>query len=84
MEISEPIMRFSRADEENDEAILIKLDLLEENQNLADVRMVAQKQRMKRYNNHRANLCYFKVRDLVLRKVTHKTRKVNARKLRPN
>lgn len=43
MEIREPIIRYYWANEEaNNEALLIKIDLLEEHQNLAYVRMVAQ------------------------------------------
>ncbi|XP_070009256.1 uncharacterized protein LOC142162268 [Nicotiana tabacum] len=84
VEIGEPTMRYYRVNEqENDEAMLIKLDLLEEHQNLAYVRMMAQKQRIERYYNYRKHLCYFKVGDLVLRKITHNTWEVNAGKLRP-
>ncbi|XP_075083415.1 uncharacterized protein LOC142167154 [Nicotiana tabacum] len=82
--IGEPAIRYSRANEEaKNEAMLIKLNLLEEHRNLAYVRMMAQKQRMKRYYNRRANLRHFNVRDLILRKVTQSTREVNAGKLGP-
>lgn len=63
--------------------LLLKLDLLDEHRNLAYVRMVAQKKRMERYYNCRVNLCYFKVGDLVLRKVTQSTWEVNAGKMGP-
>ncbi|XP_075107131.1 uncharacterized protein LOC142180103 [Nicotiana tabacum] len=69
--VGEPTLRFSRANEEaNNEALLVKLDLLKEHRDLAYVRMVVQKQMMETYYNRRANLQYFQVRDLVLRKVT--------------
>nr|XP_009624278.1 uncharacterized protein LOC104115369 [Nicotiana tomentosiformis] len=56
-DIGEPNIRYSRANEEaNNEVLLSKLDFLEEHRNLAYVRMVAQNQRMKRYYNRRANL----------------------------
>nr|XP_033510387.1 uncharacterized protein LOC117275141 [Nicotiana tomentosiformis] len=68
--LGEPALRFSRAEEEtNNEALLVKLDLLKDHQDLAYVRMVAQKKTMER--------------DLVMRKVTKFTRKVNAGKLGP-
>ncbi|XP_070036539.1 uncharacterized protein [Nicotiana tomentosiformis] len=82
VEVGEPTLRFSRANEEaNNEVLLVKLDLLEEHRNMTYVRMVAQKQRMKRYYNRRVNLHYFKVRDLVLRRVTQRTRDINAGKM---
>ncbi|XP_070039246.1 uncharacterized protein [Nicotiana tomentosiformis] len=65
------------------EALLVKLDLLEEHRDLAYVRMVTQKQMMERYYNRRSNLRYVKVRDLVLRRVSQRTREVNAGKLGP-
>ncbi|XP_070039198.1 uncharacterized protein [Nicotiana tomentosiformis] len=84
MEMEEPTLRFSRANEETyNEALLVKLDLLKEHRDVAYVRVVAQNQRMKRYYNRRANLGYFKVWDLVMRKVTQNTREVNAGKLGP-
>ncbi|XP_070035574.1 uncharacterized protein [Nicotiana tomentosiformis] len=74
MEVGEPTLRYFREDEEfNNEAMLINLELLEERRDLARVRMEAQKQRMERYYNRRANFCYFKVGDLVLKKVTQNT-----------
>ncbi|XP_070056317.1 uncharacterized protein [Nicotiana tomentosiformis] len=84
VEVGEPTLRYFLADEEaNNEALLVKLDLLDERRDLAHIRMVAQKQRMERYYNRRANLRYFKVGDLVLRKVTQNTREINAGKLGP-
>ncbi|XP_070049164.1 uncharacterized protein [Nicotiana tomentosiformis] len=61
---------FSGDEETNNEAMLVKLELLDECRDLARIRMAAQKRRMERYYNRRANLRYFKVGDLVLRKVT--------------
>ena len=84
VEVGEPTLRYFRADEEsNNEAMLINLELLEERRDLAHVRMAAQKQRMERYYNRRANFRYFKIGDLVLRKVTQSTRELNAGKLGP-
>nr|XP_009781101.1 PREDICTED: uncharacterized protein LOC104230061 [Nicotiana sylvestris] len=71
IKVGEPTLWFSRANEEaKDKALLVKLDLLDEHRDLAYMRMVSQKQRMERYYNWRANMRYFKVGDLVLRKVT--------------
>ncbi|XP_075103605.1 uncharacterized protein LOC142178174 [Nicotiana tabacum] len=84
IEVGELALRFSRANEEvNNEALLVKLDFLDEHRDLAYMRMVAQKQRMERYYNRRINLRYFKVGDLVLRKVTQSTREINVGKLGP-
>ncbi|XP_070034365.1 uncharacterized protein [Nicotiana tomentosiformis] len=84
VEVGEPTLRHFWADEEsNNEAMLINLELLEERKDLAHVRTVAQKQRMKGYYNQRDNFCYFKVGYLVLRKVTQNTRELNAAKLGP-
>ncbi|XP_070049792.1 uncharacterized protein [Nicotiana tomentosiformis] len=84
VEVGEPTLRYFQVDEEsNNESMLINLELLEEHMDLARVRMVAQKQRMERYYNRRANFRYFKVGDLVLRKVTQNTRELNAGKLGP-
>ncbi|XP_070040222.1 uncharacterized protein [Nicotiana tomentosiformis] len=84
VEVGEPTLRYSQANKEsNDEAMLINLELLEGRRDLAHVRMAAQKQRMKRYYNRRANFCFFKVGDLVIRKVTHNTRELNTGKLGP-
>ncbi|XP_070039387.1 uncharacterized protein [Nicotiana tomentosiformis] len=71
VEVGEPTLRYSQTNEEsNNEAMLINLELLEGCRDLPHVRMVAHKQRMERYYNRRANFCFFKVGDLVLRKVT--------------
>ncbi|XP_070007775.1 uncharacterized protein LOC142165300 [Nicotiana tabacum] len=61
MEIGEPTLRYLQADEEaSNEALLVKLEQLDEQRDLAYIRMVTQKQRMERYYNGRANLHYFK------------------------
>ncbi|XP_075087622.1 uncharacterized protein LOC142169632 [Nicotiana tabacum] len=83
VEGGEPTLQFSRTKEEaKNEALLVKLDLLEEHRDFAYMRMVAQKQRMERYYNHRTSLRYIKVGYLV-RRVSQRTRKVNAGKLGP-
>nr|XP_033512230.1 uncharacterized protein LOC117276916 [Nicotiana tomentosiformis] len=84
VEVGEQTLRYFRADEEsNSEALLVKLELLDELRDLAHIRMVAQKQMMERYYNWRSNLGYFKVGDLVLRKVTQNTQEINVGKLGP-
>ncbi|XP_075086322.1 uncharacterized protein LOC142169033 [Nicotiana tabacum] len=84
VEVGEPTLRYFRVDEEtNNEALLVKLEMLDECRDLAHIRMVAQKQRMEKYYNLRANLRYFKVGDLVLRKVTQNTRELNTGKRDP-
>ncbi|XP_070048808.1 uncharacterized protein LOC142173727 [Nicotiana tabacum] len=82
VEVGEPTLRYFQADEEsNSEAMLINLELLEGRRELAHVRLATQKQRMEQYYNQRTNLHYFKVGELVLRKVTQNTRELNAGKL---
>ncbi|XP_075080536.1 uncharacterized protein LOC142166030 [Nicotiana tabacum] len=84
VEVGEPTSRYFHVDKEtNNEALLVKLELLDESRDLAHIRMVAQKQRMESYYNQRSNLRYFKVGDLILRKVTQNTRELNGRKLGP-
>ncbi|XP_070057444.1 uncharacterized protein [Nicotiana tomentosiformis] len=84
VEVGEPTLRYFQADEEsNNEVMLVNLELLDECRDLAYVRMAAQKQRIEWYYNRRDNLRYFKVEDLVLRKVTQSTRELNAGKLGP-
>ncbi|XP_070004759.1 uncharacterized protein [Nicotiana sylvestris] len=84
VEVGEPILRYIQVNEEaNNEPVLVNLELLDECRDLAHIRMAAQKQRIERYNNQIANLRYFKVGDLVLRKVTQNTRELNVGKLGP-
>ncbi|XP_070006943.1 uncharacterized protein [Nicotiana sylvestris] len=84
MEVGEPTLRYFQTNEEiNNKAILVNLELFDERSDLAHIRMAAQKQRIERYYNRRANLRYFKVGDLILRKVTQNTQELNAGKLGP-
>nr|XP_016490023.1 PREDICTED: uncharacterized protein LOC107809844 [Nicotiana tabacum] len=79
MEVGEPTLRFSQTNEEtNNEEFLVRRDLLDEHRDLAYVMMVAQNQRMEIYYSRRANIRYFKVGDLILRKVILNTQEVNA------
>ncbi|XP_070054946.1 uncharacterized protein [Nicotiana tomentosiformis] len=62
VEVGEPTLRYFQASEEtNNEVMLVNLELLDEYRDLEQIRMAAQKQRMERYYNRRANLRYFKV-----------------------
>ncbi|XP_070032510.1 uncharacterized protein [Nicotiana tomentosiformis] len=82
VEVGKPTLRYSQTNQEsNKEAILINLELLEGRKDLEHVRIAAQKHRMERYYNQRANFHFFKVGDLVLRKVTQNTQELNAGKL---
>ncbi|XP_070040137.1 uncharacterized protein [Nicotiana tomentosiformis] len=84
VKVGEPTLRYFWADEEtNNEALLVKLELLDECRDLTHIMMVSQKQRMERYYNQRANLRYFKVGNLVLRKMTQNTRELNVGKAGP-
>ncbi|XP_070032027.1 uncharacterized protein [Nicotiana tomentosiformis] len=84
VEVGEPTLRYFQVSEETiNEAMLVNLELLDKCRDLAHIRMEAQKQRMKRYYNRRANLRYFKAGGLVQRKVTQNTQELNAWKLRP-
>ncbi|XP_070041202.1 uncharacterized protein [Nicotiana tomentosiformis] len=84
VEVGIPTLRYFWVDNKSkNEAMLINLELLEEHRKLVRVRMAAQKQRMERYYNRRANLRYLKVEDLVLRKVTQNTWELNVGKLGP-
>ncbi|XP_070031881.1 uncharacterized protein [Nicotiana tomentosiformis] len=84
VEVGEPTLRYFQANEEtNNEVMLINLELLDEHMDLAHIRTAAQKQRIERYYNRRANLRYFKVGNLALRKVTQNTRELNAGKVGP-
>ncbi|XP_070056539.1 uncharacterized protein [Nicotiana tomentosiformis] len=84
VEVGEPTLRYFQANEEaNNEAMLVNLELIDEHRDLAHIKTTSQKKRIERYYNRRANLRYFKVGDLVLRKVTQNTRELNAGKLGP-
>jgi len=60
------------------------LELLDEIRETSLVWMAAQKQKIERYYNRRMNLRYFRIGDLVLRKVTLNTRNPNEGKLGQN
>lgn len=82
MEIGELTIIFSwTSEQENTETILINPDLLNGHRDLAYARMTAQKKIIERYYNRRANFHFFKIGDLIIRKVTHNIRGVNAEKL---
>ncbi|XP_075089917.1 uncharacterized protein LOC142171460 [Nicotiana tabacum] len=82
--VGDSTMRYFWVNEEtNNEAILVNLELLDDRSDLAHLRMETQKKIIEIYYNRKANLCYFKVGYLVLRKVTQNTRELNAGKLGP-
>ncbi|XP_075110573.1 uncharacterized protein LOC142181556 [Nicotiana tabacum] len=84
VKVGEPTLRYSQAnEEENNEVMFVNLELFDERRDMAHIRMAAQKQRIESYYNQRANLRYFKVEDLVLRSVSQITRELNTGKLGP-
>ena len=68
----------------NEENLRKDLDLLEERRDLAVVRLVSCRQRMKREYDKNIKPRVFRVGDLVSRKVMTNTRKANEGKLGPN
>ncbi|XP_075075507.1 uncharacterized protein LOC142162739 [Nicotiana tabacum] len=79
VEIGEPSTRYTQATEESiKEEMGINLDLLEERRDAALIRMAAQKQIIERYYNQKAHLRYFKIGDLVLKKVLQSSKTANA------
>ncbi|XP_075112345.1 uncharacterized protein LOC142182199 [Nicotiana tabacum] len=85
VEIGELSTRYNQATKEsNEEEIQINIDLLEERKETALIRMVAQKQIIKRYYNRKAHLRYFKIGDYVLKKDFQSTKATNIGKLNPN
>ncbi|KAJ8539466.1 hypothetical protein K7X08_013718 [Anisodus acutangulus] len=67
VKVGEPSLRFSLANEKsNNKVMAVKLDLTEEHRELALLRLVALKQRMRRYYNRQTNLKHFQIGDLVL------------------
>ncbi|XP_070010965.1 uncharacterized protein [Nicotiana sylvestris] len=79
VEIGEPSTRYTQATEESiKEEMGINLDLLEERRDVALIRMAAQKQIIERYYNQKAHLRYFKIGDLVLKKVLQSSKAANA------
>nr|XP_033514686.1 uncharacterized protein LOC117279311 [Nicotiana tomentosiformis] len=82
---SEALLRFRYATKRSiGEAMSTSLELLDKRCEAAFVRSAAQKHRIERYYNQRANLRHFNVWDLVLKKVTLNTRNLNKGKLGPN
>ena len=75
------VSRFSSA--ENSELMLKHLNLLEERQQLATIRLVEYQQKLARRYNRDVRKREFGAKDLVLRKVIGNTRDVNAGKLVP-
>nr|XP_016468164.1 PREDICTED: uncharacterized protein LOC107790720 [Nicotiana tabacum] len=85
VEVGKPSLRFQYATEEsNGKAMVTSLELLDERGEAYLVWLAAQKQRIERYYYRRAILRYFKIGDLVLRKVTLHTRNLNEGKLGSN
>ncbi|XP_070002571.1 uncharacterized protein LOC142165951 [Nicotiana tabacum] len=85
VEVGKPSTRFWHTNEEsNNKAMATALELRDGRRESLLVRMAAQKQKIERYYNRRANLRYFRIRDLVLRKVTLNTRNPNEGKLGQN
>ena len=67
--------------ETNEDSLQKDLDLLEERQDLAVIRLASYQQRMRREHDKNIKPRMFRVGDLVLRKVMTKTRKPNEGKL---
>ncbi|XP_019258537.1 PREDICTED: uncharacterized protein LOC109236774 [Nicotiana attenuata] len=85
VEVGVPSIRFRYITKEsNDKAMNTSLELLDERREATLVRLAAQKQQIKRYYIRRANLRYFNIGELVLRKVTLSTQNPNEGKLGPN
>ncbi|XP_070013747.1 uncharacterized protein [Nicotiana sylvestris] len=85
MEIGEPSMRYTHTNEAtNKEELRVNLDLIEERREATLIQMAAQKQMIEIYYNMKANLRYFKIGEVVLKKVFRSTKATNAGKLSPN
>ncbi|XP_060169359.1 uncharacterized protein LOC132600310 [Lycium barbarum] len=75
VEVGEPSLRFQYATEDSyHEAMSASLNLVNEKREAAYIWIAAQKQRMQRYYNRRANFRHFQIGNLVLRKVTLHTK----------
>jgi hypothetical protein len=70
--------------ETNDEGLKLHLDLLQEKRDRAQITMSAYQERVARYFNKKVKPQSFRVRDLVLRKVTFATKDLAEGKLAPN
>nr|XP_009762084.1 PREDICTED: uncharacterized protein LOC104214151 [Nicotiana sylvestris] len=84
VEAGEPSLRFQYAiDTSNDKAMAMSLDLSDERREADLVRLAAQKQRMWRHYNRRANFRHFQVGDLIIKRVTLYSRNTNDGNSRP-
>ena len=68
----------------NDEAMLLKLDLVDEVRAIAEQRLARYQDLLAKHYNSKVRHRDFQVGDLVLRKVTHATRDPSQGKLGPN
>nr|XP_009790372.1 PREDICTED: uncharacterized protein LOC104237841 [Nicotiana sylvestris] len=68
VEVGEPSLRYSNeSGEDNDKSRLQDLDEVEEQRDMAHVRMVSQKQQVERYYNKRAKVRSLKISDYILK-----------------
>jgi hypothetical protein len=70
--------------ETNDEGLRLHLNLLQEKHDLAQITMSAYRERVAQYFNRKVKPKSFRVRDLILRKVTLATRDSVEGKQAPN
>ncbi|XP_034199529.1 uncharacterized protein LOC117614741 [Prunus dulcis] len=85
VEIGEPSYRTeSFAPKENEEAMSLSLDLLEENRAQANLRNEAYKQRVSRYYDSRVRPRFFRIGDWVMRKVSLATKDTTEGTLGPS
>ena len=83
--VSVPFLRRDTYNQEENCALRRhELDLLEENCDMAILRIACYKQRSERYFNLKVKERRFKKNDLVLRKINSTTKDVSAGVLRPN
>ena len=80
-----PSMRVSDfSPDSNDELMTKQLDLLEERQELATIRLANYQQKMAQRYDKNVRTREFRARDLVLCRVVGNAKDLNARKLAPN
>ncbi|XP_070040740.1 uncharacterized protein LOC142168876 [Nicotiana tabacum] len=85
VEVGEPSLRYFRESEpQNDDSRRQKLDEVEEQRDMAYVRMVAQKQQAERYYNKRAKIMSLKIEDYVLKAKTQASKYPQEGKLGTN
>ncbi|XP_070016048.1 uncharacterized protein [Nicotiana sylvestris] len=85
IEVGEPSLRYSNeSGPSNDESRLQDLEEVEEQKDMAHIRIVAQKQQVERYYNKRANVRPLKVRDYILKAKTQAAKEPNEGKLGTN